>query len=141
MQFEEFVVMKLLEPYFGGGHNVATDSFFTSLSVSRNLLSKDITLVGTMKSNRREIPPVLHHKKEKPVKIFLAVKVTSEKSCLFSYKAKKDKIVILLSSFQSTASVIDDVPEVIRFYNNTKYGVDTFDQMARQYSTKSASRC
>ena len=31
-------------------------------------------------------------------------------------------------------------PEVVHFYNQTKCGVDTVDQMARKYSTKSSSR-
>ncbi|KAK9686341.1 hypothetical protein QE152_g37262 [Popillia japonica] len=32
------------------------------------------------------------------------------------------------------------MPETVKFYNETAFGVDVLDQMARQYSTKSASR-
>lgn len=31
-------------------------------------------------------------------------------------------------------------PESITYYNNTKYGVDTLEQMCRLYSTKSGTR-
>jgi hypothetical protein len=31
-------------------------------------------------------------------------------------------------------------PETIAFYNDTKYGVDMLDQMAKKYSTKVSSR-
>lgn len=32
------------------------------------------------------------------------------------------------------------LPETVAYYNNTKYGVDVLDQMARKYSTKNSSR-
>jgi len=32
------------------------------------------------------------------------------------------------------------LPETVSFYNNTKYGVDVIDQMARQYTTRAGSR-
>ncbi|KAK9680162.1 Transposase IS4 [Popillia japonica] len=31
-------------------------------------------------------------------------------------------------------------PETVKFYNEIKFGVEVLDQMARQYSPKSASR-
>ena len=38
--------------------------------------------------------------------------------------------------------ILTDVSQIdsLTFYNNTKYGVDIFDQMARKYSAKAGSR-
>ena len=140
VQLGEFVTMKLLEPYYKGGYSVSTDYFFTSLKLSNRLLAKNITLVGTMKRNRREIPSILQHSRSTTVGSVIGVKHVSSKTCLFSYKAKKEKTVIMLSLLHTNIQMSDYKPEVIHFYNQTKYRVDTVDQMARKYSTKSSSR-
>ena len=61
-----------------------------------------------------------------------------------SYKAKKAKNVYLLSSMHNVERVEEKdpkrYPEVISFYNETKGGADTADEMLRGYSTKAASR-
>ena len=53
-------------------------------------------------------------------------------------------MVLLLSSMHRSAAVSESdpkrKPEPILFYNSTKGGVDTADEMLRGYSTKSASR-
>lgn len=141
LQLGEHVTMQLLAPYFNGGYNVTTDNFFTSHRLSSKLLEKKLTLVGTMRKSRREIPPALQHQKARQVNSVIAVKHEASKSILLSYKAKKDKTVIMLSSFHKSAvSVEGQKPEIVAFYNATKCGVDAVDQMARCYSTKSASR-
>jgi len=53
------VVCKLVQPISGqdrGGRNVTVDNFFTSVDLANQLKNKKLTLVGTMKQNRREIP-------------------------------------------------------------------------------------
>lgn len=50
------VVMRLVEPFANTGRNINTDNFFTSVSLSDNLLAKRTTIVGTMNRVRREIP-------------------------------------------------------------------------------------
>ena len=61
-----------------------------------------------------------------------------------SYKAKKAKNVYLLSPMHNVERVKEKDPkrhlEAILFYNETKGGVDTADDMIRGYSTKAASR-
>ena len=55
-----------------------------------------------------------------------------------------NKVVFLLSNCHSSPAVkINDEkhrPEVVLFYNKTKGGVDTADEMLRGYSTKAASK-
>ena len=56
---------------------------------------------------------------------------------------KKNKAVILLSTLHDsfdTSECEHKKPEVILFYNSTKSGVDTVDQMARHYSVKRSTR-
>ena len=62
---------------------------------------------------------------------------------LLSYKAKKNKVVYLLSSSHKTITVDygeQKKPQAILDYIATKGGVDTADEMLRTYSTKAASR-
>ena len=54
------LVLDLVLPFYGTGRNVTGDRFFTSLSLAEELLTKRLTYVGTIMSNRRVIPPVLH---------------------------------------------------------------------------------
>ena len=51
----EYVVKKLLEPYYGVGHNVTTDNFFTSTKLGEFLLSKKTTLIGTVKKKQKKL--------------------------------------------------------------------------------------
>ena len=60
------------------------------------------------------------------------------------YQAKTKKTVCLLSSMHHSPDIdqcsVKQKPQVILFYNKNKVGMDCFDQTARLYSTKSASR-
>ena len=56
----EHVVMSLMEPYHNTGQNVTTDNYFTSLKTAKNLLQHKITMVGTLRKNKREILLELH---------------------------------------------------------------------------------
>jgi len=53
------VVWALVQPISvldRGGRNVTTDNFFTPVDLADQLKNKKLTLVGTMKQNKREIP-------------------------------------------------------------------------------------
>ena len=62
---------------------------------------------------------------------------------MLSYKAKKNKVVFLLSSKHKTIEVHErekSKPKAILDYNNIESVVDTGDEMLRSYSTKALSR-
>ena len=63
---------------------------------------------------------------------------------LVRYQPKPKKTVCLFSTMHSTPDVDTTTaakkPSVISFYNENKVGLDCFDQMARLYATRSASR-
>ena len=52
----EHVVMRLMEPYHKTGKNVTTDNYFTTLKTAKNLLQHNITMVGILRKNKKEIP-------------------------------------------------------------------------------------
>ena len=91
------VVMKLVEPYFETGRDVCTDSFFTTYNLAKLLLEKKLTLLGTVRRQRRDVPRSIMNKMELYNSKF--VYNHQDGICLVVYQAKKNKLpVILLSS-------------------------------------------
>ncbi|XP_047121716.1 uncharacterized protein LOC124805222 [Schistocerca piceifrons] len=50
------VVLDLMEPFLNNGHGVTTDNLFISFPLADELLKQKMTLVGTLRSNKKEIP-------------------------------------------------------------------------------------
>jgi len=129
------VVTELVGPYRGSGRNITTDNYFTSVPLAEELLQHNITLVGTMRKNKTEIPPE-----------FLPSRQRSDESSVFgfngyltlvSYVPKKNRAVVLLSSMHHDDAVNAEQknkPQIVLDYNDTKGGVDTADQLVRTYS-------
>jgi len=58
---------------------------------------------------------------------------------LISYKPKNAKVVLILSSFHRNKSIADEEEKklnVIHYYNKTKTGVDSLDQLIGTYTSK-----
>ena len=142
VQLGEHVVLKLMEPFIDKGYNVTTDNFFTSLRLAKQLGRKKTTLVGTMRGNRKEMPPSFTAKKRQLHSVLQGHNV--EASCtLLSSQVKKAKVVNVLSAMHGIEPVPQDgstKPAIIEFYNSTKFGVDRVDQMCRLYSSKAGGR-
>jgi hypothetical protein len=139
----EHVVMTLMEPYYGLGLNVTTDNFFTSLSCIKKLKEKKSTMVGTVRLNKREIPPSFVECKQMQLYESKFAFHEESQTLLVSYKAKRNKLVVLMSS-QHSVPAIDEgnakkKPHVVLVYNKTKGGVDTADQMLKYYTTRTAT--
>lgn len=100
----------------------------------KSLLQKPykLTLVGTIRSNKREIPEQMKNTRSRAVgtSMFCYDGLLT----LVSYKPKPSKIVYLLSSCDGTINQTTRKPETIMYYNQTKGGVDTFDQMCSSMS-------
>ena len=123
------------------GYNITVDNFFTSFSLASKLLKKNITLLGTLRQNKKEIPKELLPSKERIV--FSSEFRFSDDYSLVSYVPKKKKAVILLSSSYPDKRVSMETkrkPQMILEYNKTKHAVDSLDKMTKQYSTKRANR-
>ena len=102
--------------------------------------------VGIDRSNQRKIPNnlketcSLHDTTIVKLADAAATTVTITK-----YQFKKSQFVNRLSSLHPSAVIFSEKtlkkkPETVLFYNETKVGVDVFDQISRCYSVKSGSR-
>jgi hypothetical protein len=132
------VVCTLVQPICGqdrGRRKVTTDNFFTSVDLANQLKNTKLTLVGTMKENRREIPQEFKpaRKRDENSSIFGFTKDLT----LVSYVPKKNKSVVFLSSLHHDSAICSNSgkPEIIEFYSKTKGTVDMLDQMCERYST------
>ncbi|XP_037052002.1 piggyBac transposable element-derived protein 4-like [Bradysia coprophila] len=133
------VVETLCESFHGTNRNITTDNYFTSYPLAESLLSKGLTLVGTLKKNKTCVPVE-----------FLPNKGREEGSTMFGFQKtitlvshvpKVGKAVLFLSTMHHSDKVITDqvkkpISEINKFYNGTKGGVDTMDQMVHEYMTK-----
>lgn len=139
------VVRQLLLPLHCEGRNITTDNYFTSLALSRDILqTKKATLVGTIRTNRVELPKEFVTPKGRQLYSSLVAFNAAGDSSLTSYKCKKDKVVVVLSTMHTSNGTFGrepkKLPEVIHFYNKTKGGVDCADQMIETFSTKFSTR-
>ena len=130
------VVCTLVQPISGqqGGRNMTTDNFFTSVHLFKRLKDRSLTLVGTMKQNKKEIPTEFKPARERPE--YSSLFGFTEKLTLLSYVPRKNESVVLLSSLHHNAALCYDTgkPEIIEYYNKTKGAVDTLDQTCARYT-------
>ena len=62
------VVVHPTAPLQDSGRNVSTNNFFTSVPVARTLLQHQLTVVGTMRKCKREIPECMKTAKYRQTK-------------------------------------------------------------------------
>ncbi len=77
-----------------------------------------MTLVGTLKASKREVPKELLQKKNRSLYDSIMVFNQNDRTGILSYKAKKYKVVLLLSSLHNELKISDGEkkkPTVIEF--------------------------
>ena len=137
-------VVKDLTCYLGHGYHITCDNFFTSARLAQDLLAEqNKTLLGTIRSNRKEVPDQLRPKKDREV--LSSSHRFCEHMTLCSYVPKKNKAVILLSTLHTSGEIPEEnnpqkKPQMILDYNETKCGVDILDRKVKQYSTRRGTR-
>lgn len=135
----EYYVKELTKTVHGSNRNVTMDNWFSSIPLAKSLLCEPykLTMVGTLRSNKREIPSEMKNIKGR--KCNTSMFCYDNELTLLSYKPKPSKVIYLLSSCNEEGAVNpkSNKPYMIEFYNKTKAGVDTFDQMC---SVMSCSR-
>ncbi|XP_072394984.1 uncharacterized protein [Diabrotica undecimpunctata] len=70
----EAVTLRMCQHLSGSGRNITMDRWFTSYSVVQKLLADHtvrLTVVGSIKSNKRELPTIILHIKGRPVNSFI----------------------------------------------------------------------
>lgn len=136
------VTMRMIKPIENSGRNLTTDNWYTSVPLALELLGKRLTLVGTLRKNKREIPPEFLAKKAENTSLFA---FDDNNTTLVSYSPKKNKNVILLSTMHNAPEIDNSTgtqrkPVIITWYNDTKCGVDTLDQLSSLYSVSRKTR-
>lgn len=128
------VVLRLCKPLYNSNRNITTDNWYTSVQAANCLLEKGLTLVGTLKQNKGEIPTQFLPSNNRQVGESLYG--FTKHLTLLSYVPKKRKAVVLLSSMHHAKDVDREknIPEIISWYNLTKGGVDTVDEKTVKYS-------
>ena len=129
-------VPNLVSLYKSSGRNVRTYNFFTTMELAKVLNSWNMTLVGTVRKNKRFLPSNMQPTKESPV--YSTNFAYHRDATVCSYVPKK-KAVVLLSSMHMSAEVRETQsakPYIIKYYNKTKGSVDTMDKMLGEYTVK-----
>nr|XP_022900753.1 piggyBac transposable element-derived protein 4-like [Onthophagus taurus] len=131
------VVKRLVVPIHNSGRNVTIDNWFTSYDLVDYLTQKRLSIVGTLKKNKPQIP--FEFKKIKDRAVASSIFGFQKDCTLVSYVPKQNKNVILLSSMHFGNTIDKNTgkkqkPEIITYYNATKGGVDTVDKMCASYN-------
>ncbi|XP_051765771.1 piggyBac transposable element-derived protein 4 isoform X2 [Ctenopharyngodon idella] len=117
------------------GHTITCDNFFTSYALGEELLQRKMSMIGTVRSNKPELPPALLSVKDRPR---LSSKFAfTDTHALVSYCPRKNKNVLLMSTFHRDAEISSKdhkKPQIILDYNQTKGGVDTLDKVVATYT-------
>lgn len=139
----DYYLQSLTSPIQGTNRNLTCDNWFTSIPSAATLLEKNITLVGTLRQNKKEIPTEMKDKstfEKNSAKFAYSGSLTLLAYC--PPKGSQKKIVTLLSTMHILPDKNNTVtlPEMVDFYNKTKGGVDTFDQLSHTYSVSRKTR-
>ncbi len=111
-------------------NTVTCDNFFTSFPLAEELLRRKLTLVGTIRGNKPELPPELLQLQQR--KILSSVFAFTKTTMVVSYMPKRGKNVLLLSTKHGEPVVSDGEkrkPAAILDYNRCKGGVNNLDKV------------
>ena len=115
---------------------MTADNIFTSLPLAQDLLEDGLTHVGTIRSNKPDIPEAMKANNQRDVQSSLFG--FKDQVTIVSYVPNHKKAVIVLSTMHHDASTEGDAqkPEIILHYNQTKSGVDTLDHLATMFTAR-----
>nr|BDT63058.1 MAG: piggyBac transposable element-like protein [Trachysalambria curvirostris nimavirus] len=117
----------VLAPLLDTSRNVTMDNWFTTIPLLEELKEHGISGVGTIK-RKPYIPNEIFETKGRRTKT--TGFIYSDIFTLTSYNPKKNRTVQILSTRDHTEAMGNkQKAEIFHFYNKTKGGVDTFDQL------------
>ncbi|KAH9632255.1 hypothetical protein HF086_002890 [Spodoptera exigua] len=138
------LVKRMVESIKDSHRNVVMDNWFTSFPLITELYENyGLTVLGTLRKNKPEIPPVFTSTKGREPK---STYFGFQPNCtLLSYAPKKGKVVLLVSTMHHDATIDPDTgdkfkPNMITDYNMYKCGVDVVDEMCGTYSISRVSK-
>ncbi|KAJ8966080.1 hypothetical protein NQ314_003749 [Rhamnusium bicolor] len=139
---QDGTVKQLIAPFDKSARNVTMDNWFVSIPLVKDLLENHkITCIGTIRKNMREVPQEFLTTKR--VLCSTLFGFTNNITLLSYIPKEKNKIVLLVSSMHHDADIDETSenkkPEIICYYNSTKGGVDTVDELCGTYSVSRKS--
>lgn len=134
-QTAEYFVRELTRSIHNTNRSVTCDNWFSSIPMFEKMWNDFKTfMTGTLRRNKPEIPPQFLAKKAQNSTIF----GFDDNKVLVSFAAKSNRNVLLLSTlgelYNERVDPKTSKPDVILFYNSTKSGTDTFDQLCSLYT-------
>lgn len=94
------VVTQLVQPFYNSGRRVTFDNFFTSIPLAEDLRSNGFYSIGTLRSNKRELPKEFLPDKKTPAGT--AKYAYHNRMMIASWTEKKGKSVLFLSTDPAT---------------------------------------
>ncbi|KAF0299089.1 PiggyBac transposable element-derived protein 4 [Amphibalanus amphitrite] len=137
------IVKHLVAPFKNSGRNVTADRFYTTIALCEELLEQNLTYVCTVQANRRDLPE--EAKTTTGREQYSTQFYWSDGIMMASYNKKRGKNVLMLST-QHDQPLVDagaagkKKPEMMLYYNSTKGGIDTIDQMLDTYTCRVSTR-
>lgn len=131
------VVLDLCRPLFGSGRNVTVDNYFSSVPLAKELLLHRMSILGTMRINKPEIPDTMRSSRGRH--IHSSTFGFDGLLTICSYMNKRKKLVTMLSTMHHEVAVDegegnDRKPVMVLDYNSTKGAVDSCDERVQTYS-------
>lgn len=124
----EFFTMELTRPFRKSGRTVTTDNWFTSFPLAKGLRQYGMHLVGTIRP--KPCMPTVLLTTPLQIKECVAAYQYEDKMTLLAQKVNPKKRIQILSTVHHNPKLIEKQKSHIHmFYNATKGGVDTFDQI------------
>lgn len=138
------IVNRIVLPISKSNRNITFDNWFTSYELVQHLLKEHrLTSVGTLRKNKRQIPPEFINTRN--AEVFSSQFGFQEDITLVSHTSNKNRMVLLMSSLHHDDQIDDSTgekrkPEINTYYNSTKCGVDVADELSATYDVSRNSK-
>jgi len=130
------MVLDFLRPHFFKSHTVFVDNFFSSPNLAFQLLQKGTKICGTVRKNRKNMPPLAKKLTKGEINIFSSHGILVE-------SVHDKRIVNIISTYtphrmvsvtSKNTKAIKTKTQTIKDYNTQARGVDVADMMLQPYS-------
>lgn len=126
----------------GSGRTLTTDNYYSSIDNSERIfINLNLHTVGTFRSNRQHIPNIMKSAAGRAVKsskfLFTLPNSNLAPITLQSFIPRKNKSLLFISTRHHSNNVDSrGLSEINTFYNKTKFGIDSIDQIIANSSCK-----
>lgn len=137
------VTLRMIRPISGTGRHLTLDNWYGSIPLAQELLHNHrLTVVSTLKKNKPQVPPIFIENRGRQQ--YSSLFAYQDDTTLLSYVPRKNKVVLLVSTYHHTDDIDEESgekckPLILTCYNKFKGGVDTVDQMKSSYSVSRKS--